>query len=480
MSPDTFVRPFALFAAALVPALALAKGEPLAPSDFAWGRAVEAPTSDPLQTLLLDLAIYRGAVAPGLVDLRVFNGAGEVVPHAIRALVDPRAEQGDLVSVPLFRVPEGSALARRAERAESRTVRARDVAIEIASDGAIVRLGPEVAVGQEEPRRPSAYLIDLSQLQKLKKRVVGLEFELAAEPAEFVVPLRIEASDDLVHFEPIAVRGALARLDQAGHRIERNQVELPAARPRYLLVASDADGLPVEVAAVRARLASIVAVPERARERVAGTRVEGECCAFVFDLGGAIPIDLVQVDLPAANTVVEAQLASADQPDGPWLQHFSGVLYELERPDGTLRNAGIHVPPLGHRHFKLTVAEKGGGIGGGTPELEVAWYPEQLLFVARGAPPYALGYGRAQTENTRFDAQELIESAVPLDPEGQREVPRETARLGPVQAVGDPSVLEPRREPPSPRVLALWGVLVAAVAIVFALSVRLLRRVGPA
>ena len=116
----------------------------------------------------------------------------------------------------------------------------------------------------------------------------------------------------------------------------------------------------------------------------------------------------------------------------------------------------------------------------GTPELDVSWYPEQLLFVARGAAPYAIGYGRAQTASARFDAQELIETAVAPDAQGHREVPRATAQLGPVQTVGDPSVLEPRREPPALRTIALWGVLVAAVAIVLALSVRLLRRMGPA
>ena len=348
----------------------------------------------------------------------------------------------------------------------------------MASDGAIVRVvSQSAAAGADEPHRPSAYLVDLSQL---KRPVVELELALASEPAEFVVPLRIEASEDLVHFAPVSAHGALARLDQAGHRIERNQVELPGVERRYLLLSSTADGLPVEVTSVRARLATVVAAPARARERISAERADG---AFVFDLRGAIPVDRVQVDFPAPNTVVEAQLASADQLEGRWLQHFSGVLYELEPADAprgeALRSQAIAVAPVRHRYFKLTVAEKGGGIGGGTPEVEVAWYPEQLLFVARGAPPYTLGYGRSQTENTRFDARELIESAVPPDAQGHREVPRETARLGVVQTVGDPSVLLPRSEPLAPRTLALWGVLVGAVAIVLALSVRLLRRMGP-
>ena len=138
------------------------------------------------------------------------------------------------------------------------------------------------------------------------------------------------------------------------------------------------------------------------------------------------------------------------------------------------------MPAIRRRYFKLAVAEKGGGLGGGAPALEVAWMPEQLLFVARGAGPFALGYGRAQALHARFAAAELIRSALPPDADPRVEMPRETAKLGPVKAVGDPSVLEPRREPPSPRTLALWGVLVGSVAIVLALSVRLLRRMGPA
>ncbi len=176
--------------------------------------------------------------------------------------------------------------------------------------------------------------------------------------------------------------------------------------------------------------------------------------------------------------MVEADLYSALDADGPWLHHFQGVLYQFERSEGPLRNAELAVPPVRRRYFKLDVAAKGGGLASGTPALEVAWLPEQLLFVARGAGPFALGYGRAQVERARFDAAELIESAVPPDANGRRIVPRETAALGPVKPVGDPSVLEPRREPPSPRTLALWGVLVGSVAIVLALSVRLLRRMS--
>lgn len=462
---------------ALVSAAAFAAEDALVPHDFAWGREVDAQRGSPLQTLLLDLPIYRGSVGPGLADLRVWNGAGEIVPHAIRPLVDPSEQKGALVSVPLFRVPEGSALARNPVG----SVRERDVDIEVAADGAIVRVSTDRPPADAGRQPPSAYLIDLSQLAEQERAVEALSLTLAPEPAEFAMALRAEATDDLVHFEPIAARAAVARLDQAGHRIEQSEVAFRAITRRYLLL-SGAQALPVEVTAVRARLAPVIDPPPRQRERIPGERAPDERSGYgeyVFDLGGAIPVDRVQVDLPAANTVVEAELYSASEASGPWLHHFSGVLYQLDHRDGALRNAEIAVPAIRMRYFKLAVAEKGGGLGGGVPALEVAWMPEQLLFVARGSGPFALGYGRAQVEGSRFDAAELIDSALPPGADPRRDLPRETATLGPVRAVGDPSVLEPRREPPAAKTVALWGVLVGSVAIVVALSVRLLRRIGP-
>jgi hypothetical protein len=50
----------------------------------------------------------------------VWNGAGEAVPHAIRALYDETEAQGAQLEVPLFGVPAGSALADDARPATAR------------------------------------------------------------------------------------------------------------------------------------------------------------------------------------------------------------------------------------------------------------------------------------------------------------------------------------------------------------------------
>ena len=188
-------------------------------------------------------------------------------------------------------------------------------------------------------------------------------------------------------------------------------------------------------------------------------------------MGGEIPIDRVQIDLPASNTLVEALLYSGESATGPWIYHRSGLLYELGNRH-SVRNPEIVWPTSRHRYVKLVVSSKGGGLGSGTPVLEATWIPEQLLFITRGAPPYRLGYGRALVARTNFDAGDLI-TTTHTD---EQKVARETARLGDEYPVAGDSVLLPPDEPLSGRTLALWAVLAVSVGMVLAMSTRLLRQ----
>jgi hypothetical protein len=458
-------------------------GEPIGPGDFAHGREIELSSAGPLQTLLLDLSVYRGTVEPQLADLRVFNAAGEAVPHAIRALARPRSMDSDVVKVPLFRLPRigpGEPLSPGRNLSAGGGGRAYRIDAEVSADGAIVRLESGGAVAERAadadaapdtappPDVPAAYLVDASQL---RRPVVGLELALGQEPVEFVVPLRIEGSDDLVHFRSVGTQAALTRLDQAGHRIEISRVDFTASRYRYLKVSWLRTKLPVEIEAVRARLAPETELPPRDAARIPGRPVEEEVGMFLFDLGGEVPVDQVQVDLPDTNTLVEAQLFSGPSDSGPWVRHYTGLLYELEH-SGLVRNPAIHWPVTRHRYFKLAVSSKGGGLGSGTPVMEIAWYPEQLLFITRGEGPFRLGYGRAAVASTRFDATGLISTTRT----GSRELPRETASLGVEYPMAEPSVLELPEEPTSMRTIALWAVLVLSVCVVLAMSARLLRQ----
>ena len=72
--------------AVLILALALAAraGAQERLEDFGYAVPIEFAPGDALYVLRLPEAVYRHAVRVDLGDLRVFNGAGEPVPYALR------------------------------------------------------------------------------------------------------------------------------------------------------------------------------------------------------------------------------------------------------------------------------------------------------------------------------------------------------------------------------------------------------------
>lgn len=452
--------------------------QPLAPDDFAFGRAVEIEQTGPIQTLLLDLEVYRGSVEPGLADLRVMNAAGEAVPHAVRRLSEPTAREAEPAALPLFELhPPSAADPSMPEPSSAAPGGAFPYRIraEVSESGALVEIDSRPARSGEAPADaplPIGYLLDASQLDA---PVECLELELAEGEAGFMVPVVVEGSDDLARFTPVAGPAVVARLEEGGHRIEQRELRLGATSRRYLRLLWPSGPLPVRISAVRARLVPDVEAPPRERTEIFGEPIADDPGAYVFDLGGRLPVDRVQVRLPGMNALVQARLYSAAERDGPWQRHFDGLLYELEYPAETLRNPEIVWPVTRHRWVKLEGLPADASAAG-RPTLEARWHPEQLLFVTRGAPPYQLVHGRHGAPPAAFDPAEILAAW----PTGAAPPPRETAHLGPELALGDRSLLAPPPPPRPYRTWLLWAVLIVVVGVVLALSGSLLREMRSA
>ena len=90
--------------AAAVPAAA----EPT-PARFACGMPVTVSGDSPFYEMELPLAVYRGSVRSDLGDLRVFNAAGRIVPHALRRPGNRTLREEVTASeLPFFPLPQGA------------------------------------------------------------------------------------------------------------------------------------------------------------------------------------------------------------------------------------------------------------------------------------------------------------------------------------------------------------------------------------
>ena len=72
------------------------------PADFAFGVKLDASGSEALYEVTLPPSVYQGVTRRDLADVRVFNGRGEVVPHAWRPRRTEKAQAGATLPLTLF------------------------------------------------------------------------------------------------------------------------------------------------------------------------------------------------------------------------------------------------------------------------------------------------------------------------------------------------------------------------------------------
>jgi hypothetical protein len=89
----------------LLTAVTPAMGDDLSPSDFAYGLPLTVANDHALHALTVPLAVYEKSTRKDLGDVRVFNGAGSVVPHALRQV--SRQEEEVRHSIPFFPLAGG-------------------------------------------------------------------------------------------------------------------------------------------------------------------------------------------------------------------------------------------------------------------------------------------------------------------------------------------------------------------------------------
>ncbi|HEB90633.1 MAG TPA: DUF3999 domain-containing protein [Deltaproteobacteria bacterium] len=434
--------------------------------DFAVGREILMDEVGPLQSVFLDYAVYRRSVEPGLADLRVFDEHGKPLPYAIRRRLPAAASEArEPVPLPIFRLdgPKGSLSGDGMPSTGAYRIDA-----ELSASGAIVRVRPSAEVDPSGGGGGvQAWLLDASGIGGA---IVGLEFELGGGGGDFVTRLRLESSSDLARFEPVAADLALARLEQEGHRIERNAFSIPATRARYLRIVPTGPGPLPDLKGVRARLAPKQGEAPLFRETIEGRPDPGDQGIVRFDLGATPPIDTLRVLLSEPDSIVEGRLESASDPDGPWRLRQHGVFYFLER-DGPIRNSSVRGGGSPDRYFRLVTSSKGGGLRGDPPRLEVVWQPEQLLFLERGPGVARLGIGRLGASDGAFPARELLRmgQGSDHDPTGP------TARLGAESVLAGDRAVEPEPPPLPWKTWGLWALLLASVGVVLVLTLRLMK-----
>ncbi|TRO81740.1 DUF3999 domain-containing protein [Trichloromonas acetexigens] len=429
------------------------------PEDFAYGLPLTPSGATPFAEVELPLAVYHTLTRADLGDLRVFNSAGEEVPHLLRGPEAVVTETpGAARAVPFFPL-------RAADDADEA------LAVRVAEAPGDWRVEIQTR-SQAEPTTKvpvSGYLLDLGGLD-FSVAQVELDWE---DGGDFFGEVEVATSDQLKDWRPLT-RVVLARLDYQGRRLEHRRIDLPTAPGRYLRLRWSGSAPLLEPARVVASARpSHATLPEiRQWLPVTATPLAETPGLSRVDLGGRLPVAALRVTFAEANNLARLRLSSGANPEGPGRHRAEALVYRLRFGERELVSAELPLTASRDRYWFLRSDD---GLAGA--RLEFGWRPDRLCFLVRGTGPFLLAYGNANLNSPPTAGAELLHSAEIAGagvPAPERLVP------GDVVTLGGPERLLPRRSSPSWRTLTLWGVLGLGVVLVGVLAWRLQRQLREA
>jgi hypothetical protein len=183
--------------------------------------------------------------------------------------------------------------------------------------------------------------------------------------------------------------------------------------------------------------------------------------------------------LPQINTVAEVQFLSRERPETPWRSVSYATAYRLGREGGEVTSPEVVLPANNDRYWMLKVSQRGGGFGAGPVKLELGWLPHEVVFAARGTPPFTLAYGN---KTAGPGALPMI-NVLPRYGDGWA-ADTKLARVGDISRVSrsapsllsDPAgFLRTLSAQPDAKKWLLWAVLTAGLLLLGWMAFRLLR-----
>ncbi len=434
----------------LLSAAVSAQEQALRSHDFAYGIPLEVDGDGAIYSLPLPQEVYRFSTRSDLGDVRIFNGYGEMVPHMLQRGKSFRETPREPVALRFFPLYRDEPWEKEVKH------------IRIADDGkgTIIDIERQPEEGETTPGPVAHYLVDASSVEApIEKLVLGWD-----EIGEgFLVSVKLEYSNDLVHWQHLISEATLADLAYEGYRLSQHAITLPTQEARYYRISWPLGEQGLLLNSISAELKRATHEQPRQWLPLSPVSDESQRGVYHFTLPGYYPVDRIRVELPQINTVVRARLYSrSDDENAPWRLRYQGLLYTLVREGHTLQNEAIAVSGVSDTRWRLDVMQDGGGLGSGQPQLQMGWVPHRLLFVARGEAPFTLSFGAATVKPAANAMAGLI---VQLEKRQDDEGFIKLAHSGGIFELGGERRLHPPAPPLPWKTWLLWAVLIFGVAV---------------
>lgn len=443
------------------------------PDAFAYHAKIDVTGAGPFHQFALPMSVYQRVQRSNLGDLRVFNGQGEVVPHALLRSESTTESQRREISVPMFPISAAK---------ESRDD-AVDMSVEVRknADGTLVSIRQSPASGNATGKTAGAVrgvLLDTSQI-KSGLRSLHLSVGPTTTPFHF---FSIETSDDLQRWRMLKHDAQFVRLEHDGQRIEKDTVEWDSDAGKYLRVLwADPQQAPaITAVAVGVVQTAINRAPMIWSEPIAPSQQQKN--TYDYTLPGRMPLEHLRIGLPQTNTLAPlliqhyVDVGTRRGEQGYWDNLAQTVAYRLTSPQGEVRSADVVLNGQPENHLRLAIDTLSGGIGAAPPTLQIGFVPHILVFLARGEGPFTLAWGASGIDNAVLTPAMLV----PGYKDGQQ-LTASPATLQPLAGNQASAVNAAAPEAAGPASKGvLWAVLIAGVLVLGGMAWMLVRQMKQA
>jgi hypothetical protein len=421
---------------------------PLLPGDFAYGFVLPVTDHTGIHASDLPPAVYEKALRADLGDLRVFNAAGEAVPHAVRRVSEESRQTRQ--SVPFFPLPD--------DRRSPTT----DLSLRVARNAAGTVINVDAGnIAPTPPQPASSFLIDTT---KLAARPTELDVQWSRPSG--ILTISLAQSSDLVHWSPLVVKAILADLIYNGGNVSSRRIVLPARPLPYIRLDCTDCREPMQLLEVTALSGTPATADQWQWLRLSETLSAEEKGARVIEYRreAKTAVTALQLGFPAANSLLRATIESRSKAGDAWRHVAQADFYHLELQGQPLAGPLVQCPPNTDTHWRLRVITDGAGLDGNAPmpKLELGWRQEQVVFFARGNGPYTLAFGSARAAETPAVQDNLVLTTLQNI---KAESHIRQVEPGPLLTLGGEQALKPRLSTASWKKTLLWVVLVSGVLL---------------
>jgi hypothetical protein len=443
-----------LMIATSIPILALSATARL--NDYVEGVAIDVFSPRPIVELSIPDGVYQTVVTNDLSDVRVFNGDGLPVPHALcaaPATQDPTISQE---SLPVYRLQD---------------IKASDggTRVEVQTPGG-AQISVEGADRRNSDRATSAYVIDAREITDDLRAV---QFDWSSPDGASEVRVSIQASEDLDRWQTVLAGSTLLSLRAGEQQLRRHRVSIPQRHYEYLRVERVDRGPPLQIDGVIAERMTPAPIiePTWFAPNVVASREANE---LLFDAARRAPITYARVMPTQENMSLRVAIESRNDEKAAWGMQWSGEVYSILTDTERRVSPPAQFGATTDRYWRVRLTSQG-DVFTAPPALELAYRPARLRFLAQGEGPFTLAYGTRRADPAPARACNALLADMKREDLAENMT---EATTGNSRKLGGEDALRPLPKQTPLRQIALWGVLILGVGALVAMALSLLRRVN--